>query len=304
MSSLKNSPLILLLLLLAACSATPPDSSTTPGPDGVGGTLPAAETDVPALPTVTSVPMAFTVNGEGLPLEEFNTELERYRQAMSALERDVSEEQARQTVLDDLIAQVLLAQAARESGFSLDEPALQERIDNLAAQLGGADLLSVWQQANGYDEAGLRVALKRSAEAAWMRDKILSDLPSTTEQVHVRQILTYNQEDAARAKTSLDAGEDFDALAARYDPATRGDIGWFPRGYLDLQVIEEAAFALDVNTVSEIIPSEIGFHIIKVIERDPARPLAFDTLLALQARALSDWLEARRAASEIVILVK
>jgi peptidyl-prolyl cis-trans isomerase C len=304
MSSLKNFPLILLLLLLAACSATPPDSSTTPGPDGVGGTLPVAETDVPALPTATSVPMAFTIDGEGLPLEEFNAELERYRQAMSALERDVSEEQARQTVLDDLIAQVLLSQAARESGFSLDESALQERIDNLAAQLGGADLLSVWQQANGYDETGLRVALKRSAEAAWMRDKILSNLPSTTEQVHVRQILTYNQEDAARAKTSLDAGEDFDALAARYDPATRGDIGWFPRGYLDLQVIEEAAFALDVNTVSEIIPSEIGFHIIKVIERDPARPLAFDALLALQARALSDWLEARRAASEIVILVK
>lgn len=304
MSSLKNSPLILLLLLLAACSATPPDSSTTPGPDGVGGTLPAAETETPSLPTATSVPMAFTIDGEGLPLEEFNAELERYRQAMSALERDVSEEQARQTVLDDLIAQVLLAQAARESGFSLDEPALQERIDNLTAQLGGADLLSAWQQANGYDQAGLRVALKRSAEAAWMRDKILSDLPSTTEQVHVRQILTYNQEDATRAKTSLDAGEDFDALAARYDPATRGDIGWFPRGYLDLQVIEDAAFALDVNTVSEIIPSEIGFHIIKVIERDPARPLAFDALLALQARALSDWLEARRAASEIVVLVK
>jgi peptidyl-prolyl cis-trans isomerase C len=304
MSTLKRFPFILLLLLLAACSASPADSSATPGLPAINGTLPVAETEVPALPTATSVPMAFTVNGEGLPLEEFNTELERYRQSMTALGREVDEDQARQTVLDDLIAQVLLAQSARESGFSLDEPALQERIDNLTAQLGGADALSAWQSAHGYDEAGLRVALKRSVESAYMRDQILSGVPGTMEQVHVRQILTYNEEDAARAKARLEAGETFETVAAAYDPATRGDIGWFPRGYLELQVIEEAAFALDVNAVSEIITSEIGFHIIQVIERDPARPLAFDALLALQADALSSWLADRRAASEIIVLVQ
>ncbi len=297
MSTLKNFPLILLLLLLAACSATPA-AGTPSSPD-----LPAV-TETSAPPTATSVPMAFTVNGEGLPLDEFNAELERYRQSQTALGRDVSDEQARQIVLDDLVAQVLLAQAARESGFSLDETALQERIDSLTDQLGGADALSAWQQAHGYDETGFRSALKRSAEAAQMRDQILSSVPPTTEQVHIRQILTYNQEDAERAQSRLNSGTDFDELAALYDPTTRGDIGWFPRGYLDLTVIEDAAFALEVNAVSEIIQSEIGFHIIKLIERDPARPLAFDARLTLQAKALQNWVETRRAESELVFLLK
>ena len=297
MSTLKNFPLILLILLLAACSATPAAETPT-SPD-----LPAV-TETVAPPTATSVPMAFTVNGEGLPLDEFNAELERYRQSQAALGRDVSDDQSRQIVLDDLVAQVLLAQAARESGFSLDETALQERIDLLTDQLGGADALSAWQQAHGYDETGFRSSLKRSAEAAQMRDQILSNVPPTTEQVHIRQILTYNQEDAERAQSRLNSGTDFDELAALYDPATRGDIGWFPRGYLDLTVIEDAAFALEVNAVSEIIQSEIGFHIIKLIERDPARPLAFDALLALQAKALQNWVETRRAESELVFLLK
>jgi len=137
-----------------------------------------------------------------------------------------------------------------------------------------------------------------------MRDQILAGVPPTIEQVHVRQILTYNQEDADRAKSRLSEGADFDELAALYDPATRGDIGWFPRGFLELKAVEEAAFALEVNATSEIIQSEIGFHIIKIIERDPARPLAFDVLLALQAKALEAWVETQRTQSEIVILAE
>ncbi|PKN95432.1 MAG: hypothetical protein CVU44_01745 [Chloroflexi bacterium HGW-Chloroflexi-6] len=298
MSTLKKLPLILFIFLLAACSATPAGTLSTPSPPAV------IETSTVSPPTATSVPMAFTVNGDGLPLVEFEAELERYRQSQTALGREVSDEQARQTVLDDLISQFLLAQAAREAGFNLEESALQERIDSLTAQLGGPDSLSAWQQAHGYDEAGLRVALKRSIESAWMRDQIISSVPPTIEQVHVRQILTYNQEDAERAKARLDEGTDFDELAALYDPATRGDIGWFPRGFLDLQTIEETAFTLEENTISGILSTEVGFHIIKVIERDPARPLAFDALLVLQAKALESWVEDQRSQNEIVILVK
>jgi peptidyl-prolyl cis-trans isomerase C len=202
-----------------------------------------------------------------------------------------------------LVTQILLAQAARESGLNLDASALQERIDDLTAQLGGADALSAWQQTNGYDDTGFRSALKRSIESTHMRDQVLASVPPTTEQVHIRQILTYNEEDAQSAQASLNAGTEFEALAARYDPTTRGDIGWLPRGFIDLPAIEEAAFSLEIGAVSPIIETEIGFHIIQVIERDPARPLAFDALLSLQAKALADWVETRRAESEIVILI-
>jgi hypothetical protein len=75
-------PLILLLPLLAACSATPAVETLTPP-----GLPTATDSAPPAEPTATteSVPLALTVNGEGLPLDEFNAELERYRQAQTAL---------------------------------------------------------------------------------------------------------------------------------------------------------------------------------------------------------------------------
>ena len=44
--------------------------------------------------------------------------------------------------------------------------------------VGGAEALSAWQSAHGYDDASFKVALKRSAEAAWMRDKIIADVPT------------------------------------------------------------------------------------------------------------------------------
>ena len=299
MSTLKHIPLILLAFLLAACSATPTAETATP-PDLAAATATTFQPE----PTATTEPLAFTVNGEGFSLEAFNAELERYRQSQAALGLEVNDETARQVVLDDLIAQVLLAQSARQSGFSLEESGLQQRIDDLTAQLGGADALSAWQQAHGYDESSFRVALKRSAESAWMRDQILSSFSSTVEQVHIRQILTYNQEDAQAALSRLNSGSDFDELAALYDPATRGDIGWFPRGYLDLPEVEAAAFSLQVDEISPIIESEIGFHIIKVIERDPARPLSFEALLSLQASTLEDWVATRRAESEIVVITQ
>ena len=59
-----------------------------------------------------------------------------------------------------------------------------------------------------------KVALKRSAEAAWMRDKIIADVPTSVEQIHVRQILTYNEGDARAALEQLNGGADFDELAA------------------------------------------------------------------------------------------
>jgi peptidyl-prolyl cis-trans isomerase C len=206
-----------------------------------------------------------------------------------------------QAVRDDLISQLLLAQGAFESGFVMDDTALKQRIDTLTSQIGGADKLTAWQQAHGYTEESFRVALKRAAASAWMRDKITSSVPSTAEQVHVRQILLYNEDVAKNYYNQLQAGADFDQLAAQVDPVTRGDIGWFPRGYLAEKAVEDAAFSLEAGKYSAVIPGEVGFHIIKTLEIQADRPLSPDALLALQNRALIDWLASHRQQSSIVL---
>ncbi len=166
-------------------------------------------------------------------------------------------------------------------------------------QLGSADALHQWLSAHGYDDASFRVALKRSVEAAWMRDKIIAGVSTSVEQIHLRQILTYNEADAQTALAELAAGTDFDELAARYDPVTGGELGWVPQGYLLDANADQTVFALQAGDVTEIIATEAGFHIFKVIERGD-HPLAPDALLATQENALKQWLADQREKGDIV----
>lgn len=282
---------LLTALGLSACaSLSTPEIVSTP-----------TATLIPEPPTATPEPLALTVNGEGITLVEFNAELARYTAAQTALGKTVDSAAATSAVIEDYVAQMLLAQAAHTNGFTLDDAALQARIDSLAAQVGGAEGLSAWEQSHGYSEQAFRSALRRAAESAWMRDKIISTVPSTAEQVHVQQILLYNQDTAQNFLTQLKGGADFNELAFKADPLTRGDLGWVPRGYLLNSQIEEAAFNLNVDEFSDVIATDVGFHIVRILARDPNRPLSPDALLSLQEMALKKWVEEQRAQANVVL---
>lgn len=283
--------LILILTLgLSACASFL--NSSTPTPQ-----LP---TFTPVPPTATPPPSVATVNGEYITTAEFQAELERFKTAQTALGLSFTDEDANKAVLEDMIAQFLLAQAASEANFNLTESDLQLRIDALVSQLGSADALSAWQSAHGYDDASFRIALRRSAEAAWMRDKIVADVPASVEQIHLRQILAYNQEDAQAALEQLKTGANFDELAALYDPITLGELGWVPRGYLLDAGADEAVFALQAGQYSEVIATDAGFHIFKALER-AEHALSPDALLTMQELALKNWIAEKRASSDIVL---
>ena len=258
-------------------------------------------TSTPEPPTATPEPMALTVNGEGITVIDFDAEVTRYIAAQQALGNTVSSADATSVVIEDLIAQLLLAQSAHANGFTLDDTALQSRIDSLAAQIGGAEVLSKWESEHGYTEQAFRSALKRGAESAWMRDKIVTALPSTVEQVHVQQILLYNEGTAQSFLAQLNGGADFDELALEADPLTGGDLGWVPRGYLLDAKFEEIAFALAVGEHSDVITTDVGFHILRVLERDVGRPLSPDATLALQEMALKEWIETQRQQADVVL---
>lgn len=258
-------------------------------------------TSTPQPLTATPEPMALTVNGEGISVVDFDAEVARYVAAQAALGTPVSPADATSVVIEDLIAQLLLSQGARTNGFTLDDTALQSRIDSLAAQIGGVEVLSKWQAEHGYTEPAFRSALKRGAESAWMRDKIVTALPSTVEQVHVQQILLYNEGTAQSFLAQLNGGADFDELALEADPLTRGDLGWVPRGYLLDAKFEEIAFALAVGEHSDVITTDVGFHIVRVLERDTGRPLSPDATLALQEIALKKWIEEQRQQADVIL---
>ena len=283
---------LLITLGLSACGSLAGPTVTA---------TPSIPTETPIPPTPTPPPLAAMVNDEWITEDEFLAEVDRYRAAQESLGNEVGTDEAAQVVLDDMIAQVLLAQAARADGFEITEADLEVRIDALASDVGGTDALAAWRSEHGYTDESFRPALKRAAEAAWMRDKIIAEVPGTAEQVHAQQILLYNEDAARKVADQLDAGADFADLAVLYDPNTGGELGWFPRGYLLEPELEEAAFSLEPGQHSAVIATEVGYHILFVMERDLQHPLSPDAYLVMQENALNDWLAQRRAESDIVL---
>lgn len=288
-----------LLSGLAACGAQP-TATVSPATQPPGATAESSPT--PETPTATPAPLAARVNGEGILLSDFEAEWTRF-QAANPNATDAVEAQ-RQVVLDDMIAQTLLAQAAAQNGFSLDDAGLQTRIDRLAEQAGGYPALQDWMQRNSYSEADFRRALRISAAAAWQRDQIAAEVSETAEQVHARQILVLDEASAGQLLNLIKGGSDFGLLAAQYDSVTAGELGWFPRGYLTQKEVEDAAFGLEAGSVSEVIHSAIGYHILQVIERDPQRALSADARKVLQEQKLRDWVQQQRETGDIEILIQ
>jgi peptidyl-prolyl cis-trans isomerase C len=292
-------PLLLLLLiafLLTACTEaieTPPPVVETPSPD-----VPTL-TPLPEQPTATPLPAAVVINGERIPLDWFEREVERFLLAQEAVaNEEVDEAAARLIVLNDLIDQVLLAQGAGEAGVQITEADVQAQIDSLAEDVD----LDAWMDEWGYTREDLFQSLRLQMMAAYQRDLIAGSVPESAEQVELRQVFAFTEAGASRALTNLNAGTPFEDVAFEFSPDTGGYLGWVPRGYLLIPAIEEAVFDQPVGTYTDIIESDIGFHIVLVLDRE-VRPLSTDAKLTLTRQALYAWLEQRRAESIIEVLV-
>jgi peptidyl-prolyl cis-trans isomerase C len=267
-----------------------PESSAT----SVSEVLPTSTSFAPPT-TDPSIPLAASVNGQGIWLEDYQAEFQRAQAASVNGLIAFSEEDVLQNLIDD----TLLMQGAAEAGYLPDETLVQNRI----TQLGDSQNLQTWLAANNYTQDSLERALVRSIAAAWMRDQIAVGVPSTAEQVHARQILLYNSDEAERVYAQLQAGTDFATLATQYDPLASGELGWFPRGYLTVPALDKPIFALQAGEYTEIIETVLGYHIVQVIEREAQHPLSPGAYQTLQVQALENWLTERRDQSNIQILL-
>jgi len=75
-------------------------------------------------------------------------------------------------------------------------------------------------------------------------------------------------------------GAKFDELAKKYseDPGTKdkgGDLGWIIQGQT-VPEFEKVAFSLQPGSISDLVKTQYGFHIIKVLEKETAHTKPFD----------------------------
>jgi len=110
-------------------------------------------------------------------------------------------------------------------------------------------------------------------------------------QVHVQHILlkTVGQTDALVEETKKKAedvlkqakkGAKFDELAKKYseDPGSKdkgGDLGWIRQGQT-VPEFEKEAFSLPPGQISDLVKTQYGFHIIKVLEKQAAHTKPFE----------------------------
>lgn len=108
--------------------------------------------------------------------------------------------------------------------------------------------------------------------------------------------------------------QDFARLARAHseDPGTRdrgGDLGLFTHNTHTAK-FDDAVFALKPGQTSDIVETEYGYHIIKLIERTPERTRSFDEaraeiekqiLARKRAEMLTTWLERRRREADVQV---
>jgi peptidyl-prolyl cis-trans isomerase C len=298
----KTFPAILIgISLLAACSWSDIRSAVAPGPTPTPTATPTA--------TSTPVPLAARVNGEGIPLEEYEHEVARFEAAQKNLGNDLSAlGDYRRQVLQSMIEEYAAAQAAVAMGRSV----LDEQVDAVviaSRQARGGDAgWEAWLKDNFYTADEFRRAVRRQLLIQAATDSVAAQVPTSAEQVHARHILVGNLDLANALRDQILTGADFAQLARTFSQdfstnVSGGDLGWFPRGILTVVEVETAAFSLPAGQLSEVVQSRLGYHIVQTLEREDSRPLTPGALATLRRKAVEAWLAQQMQTARVEIFI-
>jgi parvulin-like peptidyl-prolyl isomerase len=222
-------------------------------------------------------------------------------------------------LLDRLIQDQLLLQKATDADRTNGVQKAGLQMNALLERFGSQEVLERQMKAVGMTVAELRskITQENTAQAVKIRELNVTVTDAEVKQfyddtnhladfeqpemVHVRHILSLTMDPVTRAPLSPDqqqakrkqiddllkrirGGADFAALAKQYseDPASKdngGEMPAFPRGQMAPE-FEAAAFSLTNNQVSDVITTAYGYHIIKLLDKTPAKRVDYATVAA------------------------
>ena len=259
-------------------------------------------------------------------------------------------------ILNKLIEDQLMLQKATEADKTAAKNKTDTQITAIVKQLGSEEVLSRQLKANGMTMAELRskITQDNTAQAALTRElnvavtdaeakQFYDEHPAEFEQpekVHLCDILLLTIDPTTRAPLSADqqkakrkrmddllkrarSGESFTNLAVQYseDPGVKDNGGELPPVSRDQMSPElaAAAFSLTNNQVSDIIEMPYGYHVIKLLDKTPAKKVALtekvplsDVTIASRVKELltqqkteklaPDYLNKLQAAADVQVL--
>jgi parvulin-like peptidyl-prolyl isomerase len=183
-------------------------------------------------------------------------------------------------------------------------------IDNGAE--GGSDTLCTYGCPDLSEEDYLHLILEPRVRREQVIEKITAGKVMTeVEQIHAQHILTTTEDGATQIIARLDKGEDFTTVANEQSSEqidrikqgaqpNGGDLGWFPREGSNLVTeFVEGAWPVQAGKYSQPVQTTFGWHVIKVIERDPKRALDQSQIEAQKQKLYDDWFAQAKLSSQI-----
>jgi len=212
-------------------------------------------------------------------------------------------------ILDSMVNAKLIVNEARERKITVTkqelDAAVQNALDEVKARMGSEERFAQELEKEKLTEEDLKVRYRKELENQLLAKKLVDrqvtskikvtdkevddfykerkqELPKRPPEITLAQIVILPDVDslvdaATRAKAAdilkaVRSGENFEELAKKYsndDSAERGgDVGTFRRGEFE-EAFEKAAFALEPGQVSDLVRSRFGYHIIKMVEKQP-----------------------------------
>lgn len=261
--------------------------------------------------SVCAVAATPVIKVNGTPITDREFELTREALAAQVAGQNLASEVIARGALDQLIARVLLVEAAREAGIQVPSEAVEAELQAQIAAMGGRDAFQTALAQAGLTESDVRraqgdrmvmagyfetvvrpqaVVTEQSAREFWVANPEEFSHPEQTRLwmilLEAPEALTdeYRETVKQRAealRSRIVGGEDFAQVAreASEDPSRENDglIGWVREGLL-LPELEAPVFALKNGEVSGVLPSRRGFHIFKAEGRRPAGIYPFEEI--------------------------
>jgi peptidyl-prolyl cis-trans isomerase SurA len=245
------------------------------------------------------------VNDEVITLSELNAAFEPYQAKLVATYTGAARERAltetKTVLLNRMIDNLLMEQQARKAKIVISDEDVNNAIKSLLERrnISQEDMRKALEQEGATMEAYKKGVLDQIMRMRLVQREIKSKVAVSDEEIgeyYRKHREEYEGKDAVRIKQiflplpkevdpavkerlradvdqirkRLLAGEPFDVLSARYSQgpaaAAGGDIGFIEKGMI-LHEVEEVAFRLPLQQISDIIESSAGFHIIQVVDR-------------------------------------
>lgn len=171
---------------------------------------------------------------------------------------NITSEEQKQDLLDELIARQLVVEDALESGLTETEE-FQKVYREFLFQHSIGQMFKTINVTDAECEAYYNENQDQFKE----------------ETIRAAHILVEDEAKAQDLLNQINDGADFHQLASEHSScpsgARGGDLGDFGRGQM-VPEFEQAAFALNIGEISGLVPTQFGVHIIKLLDKKETVP--------------------------------